>query len=137
MRTSTSIPVALLVGVLLLLGGCTPRKNRPLKLDPATLAQARVWKTDPLGCNGLRTDDLGAALAEAIQQQSQVYAAQVIELLGEPEFTHTRNEFRVLGYYYWGKCVDGTIPDGEVYCTLEFFFESEDGPLHEAGVVCG
>jgi len=126
---------ALLIGVIVLLAGC---KNRPrsLKLDPATEARAQAWKSDRMGCDGVRTDEMGAALAQAFQG-TQVSPDGIEDRLGEPEFTQVRNGFKVYGYYYWAECVDGTIPDGTVYCVLEFFFESDSGRLKEAGVVCG
>lgn len=131
-KTLSVIALLLALG----LGGCKSRGMSSKKLDSATRTNAATWKSDPMGCKGQRTDPMGAALAENLKQ-AKLTAKEVMELLGDPEFTQTRNAYRVLGYYYNGDCLEGEIPDGAVYCVLEFFFEPETGALEEAGVVCG
>lgn len=126
--------------LLLLLGplsGCTGNKSsleKRLQSDVRALAVA--WKSDPVGCKAVRSDDSANAILNEVVGKKEVRVEDVEQLLGKAEFTHVRNGMRVVGYYYDGDCENGLIPDDGVYCVLEFYF-NEDGLLDDGMAVCG
>lgn len=127
-----------LLAMLLLafLGGCKGRPSFENRLDPSVRGLLVPWKSDPLGCNGVRTDQAAAAIAEGAMRLDKVRAQDIEASLGPAEYTQVRNGLVTYGYYYDAQCVDDEIPEGAVFCVLEFFFD-ESGILMEAGPVCG
>ena len=123
--------------LVLFLGGCKGRQMQfEQRLAPEIQAMVYDWKTDPLGCEGKRTDGMASSIAQEIMGKKEVREADVEAVLGKREFQHKRNDMLVMGYYYDAECANGTIPEDAVYCVLEFIFNAE-GILEDAGPVCG
>lgn len=106
-------------------------------LDSETLAAAKAWKADRMGCNRIRVVPLAETLSPRLKD-AQLKEAQIAELLGDPEMRHVGEEHTILSYYFDGECgEDGKLKDGTVYCLLQFFLGNKSKIIEMSSVVCG
>lgn len=116
--------------------GCQSRKQAGPKFQKADLALMEVWKNDPLGCKKIRTEALALKIESLFLTVKNFHWDDLERYLGKTEYTHTRNQTKVTGYYFDFVCEGGFLKENSVGCSLEFFFQVE-GPLEKVFVSCG
>jgi hypothetical protein len=80
------------------------------------------WKTDSIGCKGLRSNIKAELLRDSLKLENQ-YPQSIIDLLGKANSYILTKKHYVIRYYYQTFCHSDKHVESVDYCWVDFIYE--------------